>query len=170
MQIRFIITILLTINTLYGQYVPGRHEKAAAYLNDVDTVIEIGGAGRPISKFVSGKRVIVIDPVINRFDGKNVTFIKKSIENWDCKVESANYAVVLMGLSLTIRDQRGWNKLYTLIDGAKKVVIEHSEMHKDGKKQYEQILRNTNKKLMNEESFNMGYGPVVLLRSIHYLK
>lgn len=122
-----------------------RQERVAHMVDGCDTIIEIGGAGAPISGFVpKDKKVIVIDPKIKRKEQDNITHVPKPFEKWHEMPTSKNYAVVILGLQLQMPDG-AWKKLHSLIEGSAVTVIEYAAQNKEAKKQFRDIQESVSK-------------------------
>ncbi len=122
-----------------------RQKKVVEMVAGCDTVIEIGGAGAPMSGFLpKDKKVIVIDPEIRRKEEGNITHVPKPFEKWDGKFDSNNYAVVILGLQLVMPDG-AWKKLHTLIDGSAITVIEYAAQNREARKQFKDISASVTK-------------------------
>lgn len=133
-----------------------RLQKAADFVSDCDTIIEIGGGDSSIDRVMnqSDKKIIVVDPVCKRMESGHVTHIRSTFQRWKADIASRNYAVVLLGLKLEKMDIQDWNKLYTLIDGAKKLVLEYSAENEIGRSQAKIIAKNINKQCVEQETFD----------------
>lgn len=142
---------------LTSQPFKARLELAASWMDDCPIIVEIGGGSNPINKYVTGKRVIVIDPEIKRHDEGSVSHIRKNFENWDDagELNGKKYAVLLMGLELKMQDG-GWHKLFGLIDGSHKAVIEYSVTYKLAKQQVKDIKKNSPKQIIKECDFDFS--------------
>lgn len=122
-----------------------RQEHVAQMVSNCDTIIEIGGAGAPMSGFVpKDKTVIVIDPKIRRKEEGNITHIRCGFEEWDEQPISKNYAVVILGLQLEMPDG-AWKKLHDLIEGSACTIIEYAAQNKKAKKQFKDIKASVSK-------------------------
>lgn len=122
-----------------------RQERVAQMVAGCDTIVEIGGAGAPMSGFVSkDKTVIVIDPEIRRKEEGKVKHIPMGFEKWDERPISKNYAVVILGLQLIMPDG-AWKKLYKLIENSTLTVIEYAAQNTEAKKQFKDIKKSSTK-------------------------
>lgn len=135
-----------------------RQQRVAKIVAACDTIIEIGGAGAPLSGFLpSDKKVIVIDPEIKRKEEGNIKHIPIGFEKWDEQPTSANYAVVILGLELVMPDG-AWPKLYELIDRSAMTIIEYSAQNKEARKQFKDIKNSVIKDWRDAEEFEInGY-------------
>ena len=140
-----------------------RQEKVAEFLQEknheeIDTIIEIGGAGCPMSQFITDRNVIVIDPAVKRIEDKLVTHIRTSFQKWNVQLTSEKYAVVLLGLHLEKMDIKDWQKLYSLINGAQRMVLEYSKKNQIGLDQMQTIAKETRKvmELIATEEFTIS--------------
>ncbi len=122
---------------LSGEGTVVRQVMAAHFLKDCDHIVEIGGAGLPISRFLTHhpKSVRIIDPKIEPFksgslNGKpsQVEFIRSKFQSVDLNLKTHKYGLVLLGLSLKPFGLKNAidPKLLEWVDNAKIVVIEHS--------------------------------------------
>ena len=128
-----------------GAFKKARQEKVAQWVSGCDTIVEIGGAGVPMSGFVpKDKKVIVIDPLIKRKEESNVTHIPKAFQDWNEQPSSKNYAVVILGLELVMPDG-AWKKLHELIEGSAITVIEYAAANKEARKQFKDIQKSVSK-------------------------
>ncbi|MDR3646284.1 MAG: hypothetical protein P4L22_01950 [Candidatus Babeliales bacterium] len=130
---------------LTSQALKTRYALTAYLLNDVDTIIEIGGYKTPIDGFVKDKNVVVIDPKIEAKNEGKVTYLPIKLQDWKDEVKSTNYAVVILGMDLHL-DDNGWNKLIELIKNSKKTVLEFSSSYTPAHEQFKKICASTNKK------------------------
>lgn len=121
-----------------------RYAITSYLLRDCDTIIEIGGYRTPISQFVTDKTVIVIDPKIEQKISEKVVHLPLKIQDWDFSIESANYAVVILGMDLHL-DEKGWKKVLELIHGSKRTILEFSDSYKPARQQFQYICENTSK-------------------------
>ena len=140
-----------------------RQAKAAEWVRDCTTILEIGGGQHPITQFaLPAQKVIVIDPAIKRKEEENIYHIPQAFEKW-IKVAGStgpeglgtNYAVILLGLQLVMPDN-AWPKLVNLIDNSTKTVIEYSLENADAKKQVKQIQRDTHKRIVQELELDLS--------------
>lgn len=128
-----------------------RQEHVAQMVAAYDTIIEIGGAGTPMSGFLpKDKTVIVIDPKIKRKEEGKVKHIPIGFEKWDEQPTSGNYAVVILGLQLEMPDG-AWQKLHDLIERSKITVIEYAAQNKEARKQFKDIQQSTSHKKQWQE-------------------
>ena len=134
-----------------------RMKIAAAWVQECSPIVEIGGAGNPMSKYLKNTKVIVIDPEISRKDDEMAVHIRADFEHWkgQAELENTKYAVIIMALDLNMQC-RGWNKLCDLIDGSSKTVIEYSSEYKRAKKQLKDIEKNVLKKRTLVEEFDFS--------------
>jgi hypothetical protein len=133
-----------------------RQERVAHMVAECDTIVEIGGAGAPMSGFLSkDKKVIVIDPNIKRKEEGNITHIPKPFERWDEQPSSRNYAVVILGMQLVMPDG-AWKKLHTLIDGSALTIIEYSAVNKQARKQFKDIQNSVCKEWLEPVEFEIN--------------
>lgn len=127
-----------------------RQERVAQMVAGCDMVVEIGGAGAPMSGFLDKKtQVIVIDPEIKRKEEGNVKHIPIGFEKWDERPISKNYAVVILGLQLEMPDG-AWQKLHELISGSAITIIEYAAQNKEARKQFKDIKQSTQTKEWQE--------------------
>lgn len=143
---------------LQSQPFQGRLTLAAQWIKDCNLVIEIGGAGNPISNFVKDKEIIVIDPAISTRAEPHATHIKKAFEQWEIPsdVFLKKYAVVILGLALDKMPEPGWKKLYNLIDTSQQTVVEYSTTYKPAKNQIKWIKKNIAKKVDQEIELDLS--------------
>lgn len=133
-----------------------RQQRVAKMIASCDTIIEIGGAGSPISGFLSpDKKVIVIDPEIRRKEEGSIKHIPIGFEKWDERPTSTNYAVVILGLELVMPDG-AWSKLHDLINGSAMTVIEYSAQNKEARKQFKDIKKSVVKEWLEPEEFEIN--------------
>jgi hypothetical protein len=130
---------------LYSEPFKTRYVLAADFLKNCDEIIEIGGYKTPISDFVENKKIIVIDPIIEFKQEKDVTHLPILFQKWDRKVCTDNYGVLILGLDLLGMKEVDWQNLYDLIDKSKVTVLEFSIDYLESKEQFEKILKNVNK-------------------------
>ncbi len=151
-----------------------RLKKAAEFVHDCDTIVEIGGGESCIDGEIKDKNIIVVDPVCRRVEKDKVTHIRSTFQRWDAQVSSPNYAVVLLGLKLEKMDIKDWQKLYDLINRSKKLVLEYSRENAIGLDQAKTIKKNIEKKLIDHEDFDITgterLGRVYAQRSIMYFQ
>lgn len=152
-----------------------RLKKAAEFVQDCDTIVEIGGGDSSIDSEIKDKDVIVVDPVCKRTEKDKSTHIRSTFQRWDAQVSSTNYAVVLLGLKLEKMDIKDWQKLYDLINRSKKLVLEYSRENAIGLDQAKTIKKNIEKKLIDHEDFDITgterlAGRVYSQRSIMYFQ
>lgn len=122
-----------------------RQERVAQIVSACDTIIEIGGAGTPMSDFAhKDQTVIVIDPDIKRKEEGTIRHLSFGFEKWKEWPISKNYAVVILGLHLIMPDG-AWRKLYDLIEGSAITVIEYSAHNTEAKKQFKDIKKSVTK-------------------------
>lgn len=135
-----------------------RQERVAQMVAACDMIVEIGGAGVPMSGFVAkDKKVIVIDPEIRRKEEINITHVPKPFEKWDEQPMSKNYAVVILGLQLKMPDG-AWKKLHALIEGSALTIIEYSVQNKKARKQFKDIQKSVSKDWKDPIKFKInGY-------------
>lgn len=135
-----------------------RQERVAQMVAACDLIVEIGGAGAPMSGFVAkDKTVIVIDPKIKRKEEANFTHVPKLFEKWEEQPLSKNYAVVILGLQLKMPDG-AWKKLHALIDGSSLTIIEYSAQNKEARKQFKDIQKSVSKDWKDPVEFEInGY-------------
>ncbi len=121
-----------------------RYAITSYLLRDCDMIIEIGGYKTPISDFVTDKDVIVIDPKIERKITEKVVHLPIKIQDWNGSIRSSNYAVVILGMDLHL-DDSGWKRVFELINGSKRTVIEFSASYKPAHQQFKFICDNITK-------------------------
>lgn len=139
-----------------GAFKKARQERVAKMVQSCDTIVEIGGAGAPMSGFVDrNKKVIVIDPEIRRKEEDNITHLRMGFEKWNEWPVSKNYAVVILGLQLEMPDG-AWKKLHDLIDRSAITVIEYSAHNKEAKKQFRDIRASVNKEWAEPEELEIN--------------
>ena len=113
-----------------------RQVMAAHFLRDCEHVLEIGGAGLPIARFLTHrpKSVTVIDPKIEAFraDSLNgapcrVEYIARKLQAVDIHPEPGTFGLILLGLSLKPFGSSGAidPRLLDWVDQAQIVIIEY---------------------------------------------
>ena len=121
---------------LSGPGSPVRQVMAAHFLRDCDDVIEIGGAGLPISRYLTHhpRSVTIIDPKIEAYEADtlngqpcHVEYIPQKLQAVELEPKPFEYGLVLLGLSLKPFGQRGAvdPRLIRWIDQAKIVIIDY---------------------------------------------
>ena len=134
---------------LCSEIFKARYAIAAYFLRDCPFVVEIGGYKTPISGFLKPEiKSLVIDPKTNGYEDNSTKHIAKCFQEVDLNI-TGEYGVAILGLDLNATDN-DWSKLYTLINGAKTVVVEISVIYKPGQEQFQKILNNTNKIVANQ--------------------
>ena len=134
-----------------------RQERVAQMVAACDTIIEIGGAGTPMSGFMpKDKTVIVIDPEIKRKEEGKITHIPKPFEKWQEQPVSKNYAVVILGLQLQMPDG-AWKKLHNLINGSA-LTIEYAAQNKEARKQFKDIQASVVKEWQEPQEIEINNG------------
>jgi hypothetical protein len=114
-----------------------RQAMAAHFAGTLPHIIEIGGAGLPVTGFLRGPRasVTVIDPKIAPFsadtlDGHScrVRHIPEKVQAVPELVPAGNYALVMLGLSLKPFGDGPLvpGTLASLIAGAARLVVDHA--------------------------------------------
>lgn len=133
---------------LTSEVLKTRYAIVAYLLRDYATIVEIGGYKTPISDFVSGKKIIVIDPKIAAKKDSNVTHLSIKLQNWDEKeIENSKYALIILGMDLRDMDDIAWEKLFSLINNATAVILEFSSSYKLAQQQFNSICKKTSKKI-----------------------
>lgn len=61
-----------------------------------------------------------------------------------------------MGLALNNMPEHGWKKLFALVEGSEKTVIEYSATFRKGKKQVKNITANTTKEITLAKDFDFS--------------
>jgi len=119
---------------------------AAYLLRDCEEIIEIGSYKCPIFNFVDNKKIFVtaIDPRTPALQTEQIKCLPILFQDWDIQLHSQNYGVLLLGLDLHMPTS-GWEKLYKLINGAKRTVIEFPPDYKESVAKFERIIDNVNK-------------------------
>ena len=121
---------------LSGPGSPVRQVMAAHFLRDCEEVVEIGGAGLPIARFLTHhpRSVTVIDPKIEAFEAGSlngqpcsVRYIPKKLQAVELDPTPGRFGLVILGLSLKPFGSRGAidPRLLAWIDSAKIVIIDY---------------------------------------------
>ncbi len=140
------------LSHLGGAASPVRQVIAAYAVEGIDHVIEIGGAGLPITRFLrhAPHSVTVIDPKIEPFIADQLHGQPCQVRHLACKIQQANLppmtgttAVVLLGMSLKPwGDQASMpDGLIELCDAATVIVIEHAVTLDRAVRQFPELVR-----------------------------
>ena len=148
-----------------------RLEMAATWVTGCDCVIEIGGARNPISNYIKGIPITVIDPEIRTSERGLVTHIAKRFEHWQEpeSIKTQKYAVVIMGLELYMQDN-GWQKLYDLINRSDRTIIEYSVQYKVAKRQVKAIVKSVDKEVTNHHEWDLSAHDFSKFAVVHPLR
>ncbi len=136
---------------LSGPGAPVRQVMAAHFLRDCPHIIEIGGAGLPIARFLTHhpKSVRVIDPKItayraDRLNGQpcDVEYIPKKLQAVALDPLPEPYGLVILGLSLKPFGMQGAidPRLLSWIDRAQLVVIDYPIQRDRSMEQLPQLI------------------------------
>lgn len=136
---------------LSGPGSPVRQVMAAHFLRDCETVIEIGGAGLPIARFLTHhpKAVTVIDPKIEPFRAEHlngapcrVEYIQAKFQAVTLEPEPGEYGLVILGLSLKPFGRQGAidPRLIRWVDQAKIVIIDYPVNRDRSSEQFPELV------------------------------
>ena len=127
---------------------------AATYLKNlsIPIVIEIGGGQDCLSSYLKNKKIIVIDPVLRPSKVEGTEFIGQSFEDVRLDLDK-NYGVAILGLQLHFTNENSWLKLYDLINGAQRTIIEYAADFTAAKKQIKNIHKNCKVNCVKELPF-----------------
>jgi hypothetical protein len=130
---------------LYSKAFKSRSAVAAYYLKDCQEIIEIGGFKTPISDFVTGKIVSVIDPLIPPKQEGGVTHYPVVWREWLKEPITSCYGVLILGFHLEGMCGEDWRRLYTMVNDSKITVIEFPRDFSPSADQVNELLQNTTK-------------------------
>lgn len=131
---------------LWSEAFKTRYAIAAWLLRDVPYVLEIGGYKTPISYFLRpDQKSISIDPRTEPYKDHRTEHVSASFDANTSIVIPDQYGMAILGLDLGM-SQSGWEKLFNLINGAKRTVIEIAVEHPTSVSQLTKITANTNTK------------------------
>ncbi len=113
-------------NYLKSEVFALRQALAAHCVQGFDTIIEIGSYAYPISRFLTHpfKKCVCIDPLTEPLCEGKVEHRKEDYREADYSFLKGPYALVLLGMDLPVHPT-----LFTLLNGASKVVVEVPKKH-----------------------------------------
>jgi hypothetical protein len=171
-QILFSFTIFTTIpmlcmqnydqNYLNSKPFKQRLEKAAEWINEdknIELIIDIGGGHNSIANYVTGPKIIVVDPTLNKSrEIGSIEYVKKEYQFWkkdqNKAIQNKNFAVIIMGLQLDHMQGNDWQDIFKLINSSQKTIVEYSTTFSIAKKQFAMIAAGINKKITKSEEFD----------------
>lgn len=185
LRIILLLLLLTRVNTreweyLYSEPFKARYAIAAYYLRDCETIIEIGGYKTPISDFVEGKKVIVIDPRVDLKLTDLVTQLPITFQEWtDSSSIKGEFGLLILGFELNNMSPSDWKRFYDLVDDSKRVLIGIPKNYQPSIVQLNQILANVKKKQVmkihldfTENTYDLSSNswPLIPIRVIYVLE
>jgi hypothetical protein len=130
---------------LWSEVFRTRYAIAAWLLRDIPYIIEIGGYKTPISDFLRpDQKSVVIDPRTPSFKNHQTEHIAASFDaTTQIILPNSSYGMTLLGLDLGMSNM-GWENLFSLINGAKRTIIEIPVEHPTSITQFLKIKAKTN--------------------------
>jgi hypothetical protein len=126
-----------------------RHHICEYYLDyNLNFIIDIGAYKNTLK---SNDWIIPIDPLKSIPDSYHGSVAEWVNEHNDL-LKDDNYGVMALGLEIE-GDENQWNSFYSLIEGSKVAIIEHSIEHEPSVKQFNLVMETTSKKLVTLMDF-----------------